>query len=368
MIKILFVSTTLGNGGAERVMTYLLNYLSMQDEFQIALLLLKDEHNDYLKNLVSDVSVYRLHLRKKRIKYQCLRIIKEIARLNPDICFTGLSGLNILLAPFIKWFTPNIKFIVRETLVLSARYKNNKIMPIIYKLFYNNYNLIIAQSDDMYDDLIQKWGISPKKCIKINNPINPVYIEQEYDSTMEQISFHSNAQNKFVSIGRLTYQKGYDLLLERLSENRDIDFCLLIFGEGDLKSYLQKMIERLHLSNKVKLMGFSSHISTYIQLSDGVIMSSRFEGFPNTLLEANILGKPVLANNCPGGINEIVIPGQNGYITQISNASIFRKDFIKFINTKFNSLTIKELTTKRYASEVILKKYKQAFIDLWTEK
>ena len=46
MIKILFVSTTLGNGGAERVMTYLLNYLSMQDEFQVALLLLKDEHND----------------------------------------------------------------------------------------------------------------------------------------------------------------------------------------------------------------------------------------------------------------------------------------------------------------------------------
>ena len=369
MINILFVTTSLGGGGAERIMSYLLNYFSKQDCFHVSLLLLKDVKNDYLKDLSSEVSIHRLHLNDKKIRYRCLRILREIARLNPDICFTGLSGLNIMLAPFIKYFVPKTKFIVRETLVLSARYKGSRLMPIIYKLFYNNYDFIIAQSDDMYYDLIKKWGISPLKCIKINNPVDVESITKEAVAPiMEQPVSFRGTENKFIAVGRLTYQKGYDILLKRLSENTDINFSLLIFGEGELKLQLQKMIDDLYLSEKVKLMGFTSHIAAYMQQADGIIMSSRFEGFPNTLLEANALGKPVLVNNCPGGINEIVVTGQNGYITEMSDLQMFRSDFIKFINSDFSSLLIKELTVKRYSSEVILEKYKQIVMNLWTEE
>ena len=361
MKRILFVSPTLGNGGAERVMLYLMNYLVEQSQVEIFLLLLKDEKGSYIDNLSPKVNVKRLSLRTKRIRQHCFKILWNLRRIHPDICFIGNSGLNILLAPFIKFFAPDVHFIVRETFVLSARYQGSKLMPLVYKCFYNNYDKIIAQSTDMYEDLIAKWGINPSKCIKINNPIDVIGIIQKAEQCTN-LTWPVKTKHKFIAIGRLAYQKGYDMLLQRLSENKKEDFSLLIFGTGTLQTEIQEQIDTLGMADKVKLMGFSSQTAGYIKLCDGLILSSRFEGFPNVLLETNALGKPVLANNCPGGINEIVLNGENGYITDMTDSVSFRESFISFMQTDFDSKTIRQLTEEKYSANVILEQYQKVLL------
>ena len=94
---------------------------------------------------------------------------------------------------------------------------------------------------------------------------------------------------------------------------------------------------------------------------DGIILSSRHEGFPNVLLEANALGKPIFTNKCPGGINEIIIEGINGISCNFSSSEDFKFYLYKFINTKFDGNKIIKLTQERYSKSVILPKYRIVF-------
>ena len=137
MKKILFVSTTLGNGGAERIISYLLNEFAKDQNKQIILLLLKKEGNTYLSYVSANVKVINLNI-KNRIRYSIYSIIKQIISIRPNICYVGLDKLNIMLAffiPFMKLW--KIRFIVRETNVLSQQYNfHNPFIKLSYDESY----------------------------------------------------------------------------------------------------------------------------------------------------------------------------------------------------------------------------------------
>ena len=94
---------------------------------------------------------------------------------------------------------------------------------------------------------------------------------------------------------------------------------------------------------------------------DGIILSSRHEGFPNVLLEANALGIPILTNRCPGGINEIILEGINGISCFFDSKESFQYGGKLFLETEFDAENIKELTRKRYDLSIILPSYKNVF-------
>lgn len=363
MKKLLFVSTTLGNGGAERIISYLLNEFAKDQGKQIILLLLKKEGNTYLNNVSPNVKIINLNI-KNRIRYSVCTIIKKIISIRPNICYIGLDKLNIMLAFFIPlmklW---NIRFIVRETNVLSQQYNfHNPFIKFSYKIFYNTYNNIIAQSVDMQNDLINVWGINKQKINLINNPINinAVIAKSLLKSTCE---FQKEKEIiNFVAIGRLEHQKGYDILLQRMVElGEKLPFKLYILGEGSLQDEIANMIKQFKLENSVKLLGFQNNPYSILKSADGIILSSRHEGFPNVLLEANALGIPIFSNQCPGGINEIIIEGENGISCDFQSKASFQSGLNKFITTRFDSEKIKQMTKNRYDISVILPKYRSVF-------
>lgn len=358
MKNILFISTALGNGGAERVMLYLMNHLIVKG-YEVSLLLIRNQGNDYLSDLSKEVKVYRLGLDNKRIRFCICPILKAICHIKPNICFIGHVELNILIAPFIRFMPSCINFIARETSVLSVRYRKQKWKKILYYLFYRNYKLIIAQSKDMRNDLIDNWHVSPFKCIKINNPIDIQYVIEKSQKEIS-VPFFSSKTFNLIAIGKLDYQKGYDILFTRLSELKNKDFRLIILGKGLLRDALQRQIDQLNLSENIRLEGFSPYSAAYITKADGLILSSRFEGFPNVLLEANALGKPVFANNCLGGINEIVINGINGYATNFLSSQNFTETYLKFRNTKFDKTIIQQTIEDRYSQKRIMPLYEKA--------
>lgn len=364
--KILFVITSMGLGGAERVVSYLCNYFSA-DNVDVSLLLLKSVENTYLDRISDSVTVYNLGI-KGRLRWNLSKIVTAIRDISPDICLVGLDGLNILLAPCIPYLKKSIKglnMIVRETNVLSSMWGTGFIKKLPYKLFYNNYDRVICQSNDMACDLVDNWGVLPRKIIVINNPVNTAHIANEADEPLpEKIR---PVGDYYICVGRLTYQKGFDRLIsyiDMLVKEGLFPYRLIILGDGVQRDELESMIRDRHLEDFVRLLGRRSNPYQFLKNAKGLILSSYFEGFPNVLLEANALGLPVLANSCPGGINEIVIDGKNGISADFSTYESFKEAFVRFERSSFDRQWIREMNRSRYDVQTILPKFKQLFCEL----
>lgn len=361
MKKLLFVITTMGGGGAERIIAYLCNYFSEKEDIKVELLLLRSEGNTYLHSISEKVNICNLNI-KGRLRWNVLTIVNFIRNLKPDICFFGLDGLNILMAPFLPFLKRNrTLFIVRETNVLSSMWGKTLINRLPYKLFYNRYDKIICQSKDMAKDLIENWYADIHKVSIINNPVDTDIILR--NST--KISDSSIGKEYYVCSGRLAPQKGFDILIEHIhtynQKYRDNPFpyTIVILGEGSERHKLEQLLQKYDLSENILLPGRIENPFPIIKKAKGFILSSNFEGFPNVLLEANALGIPVFANKCPGGINEIIIEGINGYTADFSSFEDFSIKLRLFMSTNFNNTKIKELNFKRYDKSIILPKYSE---------
>ena len=119
----------------------------------------------------------------------------------------------------------------------------------------------------------------------------------------------------FVAAGRLTIQKGFDLLIQAVSQIKDtvIPFTVLIAGMGKERKSLERLIAKKDLIGTVKLIGFQNQLSRVILAADYVIMPSRREGMPNVAMESMVLGKPVFASNV-NGMPELIEHRHSGYI------------------------------------------------------
>lgn len=358
MKKILFVITTLGGGGAERIVSYLANGFCKREDCKVNLLLLKKEGNTYLDSIDEDIKVTNLKL-KGRLRFNVLKIVKAIIHEKPNICFIGLDGLNILLAPFIPIIKNHgVRVIVRETNVLSYMWKSTVINRMVYRLFYNNYDNIICQSKDMADDLIIKWRINKDKITLINNPIN---VDSIIKQSLIPIELEGIPKKPFfISVGRLTTQKGFDTLIDNINflvNKGKFPYLLLIVGNGGLEKVLRDKIKEYNLENTIFLLGRIENPYRIMRLARGFILSSKFEGFPNVLLEAHSLGLPVFANKCPGGINEIIIDGVNGITADFNDITEFERKFDEYSTMSFDHNEIVRLNRERYDTSQIFPKF-----------
>ncbi|WP_313373445.1 glycosyltransferase [Chishuiella sp.] len=351
MKTILFILPDLNQGGAERVITTLCNELN-RELFKPELVLFKKE-GYYLNNLKEDVKIHELNV--SRIRYSIFKIIPLIIKLKPDIVFTGWGEISSFLSPLIPLFSKT-KFIARETNVVSKHVTRKEIL-FFYK-FYNNFHQIIAQSDDMKDDLIQNFNISENKIIKINNPIDFDMINK---MKVKEVNFEYNKSYKnILAIGNLSPRKGFDLLLNVMNELKNESIHLTVLGDGTFKDDLENQKEKLELNN-VTFKGKVDNPFSYLYNSDLFILSSRYEGFPNVLLEAGACGIYSLANDCPGGINEIIEEGINGEIFSIEDSKGFSNKIKDILYQKHDKQEIEHSIHSRFSKEIIIKDYEVLF-------
>lgn len=133
----------------------------------------------------------------------------------------------------------------------------------------------------------------------------------------------SLANKRVLAMGRLTYQKGFDLLLQtwqqfKQRENTQ-DWQLQIVGEGEDKAKLDELIQSLNIQDSVRIFPFSNQVSAYYENASIYCMSSRFEGLPMVLIESLSFGLPVVSFDCDTGPSDIIENGKNGYLCQASN-------------------------------------------------
>lgn len=354
-ITILFILPDLETGGAERIVTTIANHLP-REQFEPKILLLRKE-GGFLDILKDDVEI--IDIKTPRIRNSLRPILREIRQRKPDIVFSGFGEVNAYLALFIKFF-PKTKFIARETNVVS-QHVTRKEIRFFYR-FYNNYDQIICQSDDMKKDLVENFKIKKEKLIKINNPVDFEFINEKLSISKKPESFKIDFKN-IVAIGNLSARKGFDNLLKVFSHLKNQKILLHVLGDGRDHELLHHMKENLGLENVI-FHGQQNNPYQFLKFADLFILSSRYEGFPNVLLEAGACGTYSLANNCPGGITEIIQPQVNGEISDIENHQEFADQILKIINESHDEVAIKNSISSRFTSNLILNKYEEVFNNL----
>lgn len=354
-ISIIFILPDLETGGAERIITTIANHLP-REKFDPKIMLLRKE-GGYLELLKDDVEV--IDLKTERIRNSLQPILREIRNRKPDIVFSGFGEVNAYLALFIRFF-PKTKFIARETNVVS-QHVTRKEIRFFYK-FYNNYNKIICQSDDMKNDLTENFKIKNEKLIKINNPVDFDFINEKLKISTKPELFKADYKN-IVAIGNLSSRKGFDNLLKVFSHLKNQKIQLHILGNGKDQDLLHQMKTDLGLENVI-FHGQQKNPYQFLKFADLFILSSRYEGFPNVLLEAGACGIYSLANNCKGGITEIIQPKINGEISDIENHGAFAKKIVEVLEGNHDAEVIKKSISSRFSKELILAKYEEVLLEL----
>ncbi|MCA0132689.1 glycosyltransferase [Winogradskyella alexanderae] len=353
-IKVYFVLPTLFAGGAERVISFVSQNLD-KTKFDSTLVVIGFE-----KDKKYDVEGIKVcYLNKDRVMSATLPLIKIFRKEKPLVVMSAISHLNIMMG-LISILFPKIKFIGRHTIVsqdtikikvekkTSTKRRVLKSFDFAYKLL----DVILCQSNDMYNDVKDKYDIPEQKLRTINNPITDNFKLKSIPNTKSKTI-------KFVTVARLKKLKGHKRILDCLSKI-DYPFQYTIIGSGPEKDNIFVQAKELGIEDKITHIPYTNEVSKYLSENDFYLQASYAEGFPNCLIESCSVGTPAIAFKAPGGLNEIIEDGLNGFLVESE------EQFIEKLNHKQDWFPekIRDSVYKKFNRNKILKEYENLFIDV----
>ena len=343
MKKIIFITGSMGRGGAERVISILSDkYARNGWDVQIGMLLHSYVEYDLNKSVtVRDLSDERGI--RKGLFSTLFRIRKYIKDEKPEIVVTFMAQNCLLLG----LATIGLKFrSIMSERIDPSMVKRNGIYSFLLNIIFSNADKVVFQTKrakNYYSSAIQN------KSIIIGNPI-------KVECNASPIKTKS-----IVSVGRLTAQKNQKMLIDAFSVFRKghPDYKLIIYGEGELRQELEHRINELNLQDAVFLPGNSRHIHNDISDAEMFVLSSDFEGLSNALLEAMMMGIPTISTNCAGS-DEVIESYKNGLLIPIGDVKALTNAIEyyfenKDIAKKMASLASKEIEEKYSVEEIISK-------------
>lgn len=339
-IRILFFTASLGGGGAEKHLLRLVNHLDRQ-RFSCSVAI-ANPGGTYEAELANDVRFYPLN--PKNVKSSTIRMIRAflplrrlIKREQPDILCTVMdhaSAVGILASYGLK-NKPKITLSIQNPPSFNYSRPWHPVHRLILWLLprlYPRADRVVALSNGVAADI---GSIVPQVRDRTQVIYNAGVDAQVYSMATQSVTTDvplSIPTPLLVACGRLHEQKDYPCLLEALVEVRkEIPAHLWIVGEGKLRQTLEQKIEQYQLADCVRLVGFQNNPYQYMAIADVFVLSSRFEGFGNVIVEAMACGTPVVATDCPYGPGEIISSGINGILVPPADSKALAAGIVKVL-------------------------------------
>lgn len=342
-LNVLFLIQS-GVGGAERVTINIAKMLP-QDSFNTSFVVVGATH-EIESFIPKDATVYFIRIKNIRF-WGVLRIIRAIKRTKADIVFSSIMYINI--RAIIASKICGIKVIVRNNNTIDAvSWRIRLLMKYLYKLS----DRIIAQQEEMRDEIICKLDIPANKVLALHNPVDLNEIVKRsqasspYDINKNQI--------KYLSVARFARNKGQDILIQafdrvrKVKENAHLYFVGQYSEDEETYKFVKSYIEKEHLNDNVHIEGVDDNPYRWMKNCDCFVMPSRLEGLPNALIEAMQLGKPAVGTLCVPIVNRIIKEGYNGYIVNVEDVDMLADKMIKALGLKDFSATYKPSSSQDF--------------------
>lgn len=324
---------TLGGGGAERAMLTLANALAEGEE--IIDLVLGIAKGEYLMEISPKVNV--VDLESPRLLRSLPALVRYFRKHQPTAVLSVLNYANVL-AVVARWISR-----ASFTLILSERNNvtvpegtaftlKNRVLLFLMRLTYPRADGVVAVSRGVADDLSERINLKQSKISVVYNPVVTSGLLKRADEEFSHPWLSDGEPPVILGVGRLTPQKDFPTLVKAFATVRKKIPCrLVLLGEGELRSSLESLVLELGLSNDVLLPGFASNPFVWMKKSSVFVLSSKWEGLPNVLIQAMACGAQVVSTNCRSGPAEILENGKWGSLVPLESPDEMAREI-------FNSL------------------------------
>lgn len=306
-MKILFIVPSLGYGGAMKNLVFVANTLVASHDVNI----LMYESKNVLQKVDSQIKIYAIERRSQRklVKrfWDIYDIYSNVRRIRPDVIVSFLNFPNL--------YSVLVGKLLSIPVVISERgdpYQRLHGIDHFFDFFFNHADGAVFQTEGAK----AYFGKRLKhRSVVIPNPIiRRVMVEQYVANDSHSIAFVGRFEIK---------QKRQDVLIEafRLVKDRFEDATLNFYGTGDEEGFVKDKVHAYGLDDSVAFWGYVSAPEREIVKSEVFVLTSDYEGIPNALIEAMMLGMPVVSTDCsPGGAQLLIRDGENGLLVEKGNA------------------------------------------------
>jgi len=360
-IKVIHCIPTLQFGGAERL---LVDFARYHDREKIELIVVSLVRGGGFEDEIIDSGVRYIALEKK--SWWGLEMVFKLWRLflkeKPDVVHTHLFGADAW-GKIAAWFArvPVIVSTEHNTWFDESWFRH-KVKGVLAK--FSNCIIVISQAVKRYANKIE--GVDDAKMILISNGV-----DVENFVKLKSVSFEKTKVVRFVSIGRLEKQKGFDVLFSAFAKIRDLPWELTVVGNGSLLGDLEDQVQMLGLKEKVSFYGTTDEIPKVLQDHHAFVLASRWEGQGIVIMEAMAAAKPVIVSKV-GGIVELVDQGKTGFMFESEDTNMLAEQLRYVMLDPVSTLKVgqnaREYALQNFDVKNIVKKYQLLYLSLLEDK
>ncbi|MGP1449754.1 MAG: glycosyltransferase family 4 protein [Wolinella sp.] len=298
-MKIVFIISSLGAGGAEKVLSLMSEYFVKKYELFIITF---GDKNSYFK-LPKNIKVISLNQNKISINlfdsilnnfYRIRMLRKVLHSISPNIAISFMTETNIISILATRWLS--IPLIVTEHTCYI--WQKSKFWNLLRRFLYPLAEKVTLLT---HKDMKNHYRFL-KNCAVMPNP---------FDFAPNSIR---KKEKLILGVGRLIPDKGFDELIEAFVKTNNQEYKLKIVGDGVDRKRLEELINKLNCAKNVKLLGQQYNIYEYFERAEIFVLTSHIEGLSNALIEALSMGCAVISYDCPYGPSEVIKNEENGIL------------------------------------------------------
>lgn len=326
-MKAIVLTDHFGNGGAERVASLITNGISAIEGNEVHVCVFEDLNN---YNMQRNCVVYHLltnsgrgHLVNAWLKIRNLARVMKETKADVIFSFGPIMAGYVYLAKTLSGCR-NIK-------VIDSERNDPRREPVegwkknVRNFCYNRADILVCQTQMAVDLLREQYGVKTQVVI-IPNPITPNLPEWKGQESQD-----------IITAARLTEQKNLPMMIDafEMLHKEHPNYRLVIYGEGELRSELESLVNSKGLQDCISFPGFAKNVHEVMQKAYMYVSSSDYEGISNSMLESLSIGLPIVCTDCPvGGASMFIKNGESGILTPVGDTKAFYLAMKRFVEDK----------------------------------